>query len=75
MKEKRNALGKGLEQLLTDVNLNFDDFEETIVEEKEVVESSSFIIKYQNSAKERAKERYEELFGTDSEVDSPETLK
>ncbi len=33
MKEKRNALGKGLEQLLTDVNLNFDDFEETIVED------------------------------------------
>ena len=33
MQEKRNALGKGLKDLFTDENINFDDFEETIVEE------------------------------------------
>lgn len=33
MQEKRRALGRGLEQLFNDENLNFDSFEETIVEE------------------------------------------
>lgn len=44
MKEKRRALGKGLEQLFNDENLDFDTFEETIVEEaktnNEVIEIS-----------------------------------
>ena len=73
-KEKK-LIGRIADKLTGGDGLEAIDDEETIVEEKEVVESSSFIIKYQNSAKERAKERYEELFGTDSEVDSPETLK
>ena len=42
MQEKRRALGRGLEELFNDENLNFDSFEENIVEEaksnNEVVE-------------------------------------
>ena len=33
MQEKRRALGRGLEQLFNDQNLNFDTFEETIIED------------------------------------------
>lgn len=33
MQEKRRALGKGLEQLFSDETLNFEEFEESIVEE------------------------------------------
>ena len=33
MQEKRRALGKGLEQLFSDESMNFEEFEESIVEE------------------------------------------
>ena len=33
MSERRNALGKGLEQLFSDDNITFEELEETIVDE------------------------------------------
>ena len=33
MSERRNALGRGLEQLFSDDNMTFQDLEETIVDE------------------------------------------
>lgn len=44
MQEKRRALGRGLEQLFNDQNLDFDSFEETIIEDaksnNEIIEIS-----------------------------------